>query len=178
MNMKSKGVINEILSQLIDGVTREELNRNYNPASVTKAYNKYREKADKQSANDEIAEESIEELFKKIFKIVDKEGEYEVTIKISTKEKKKPGFNRSPCEKEAILINPYDVFYKSGKDEFINELKSKDVDYLMIIAKRYFSDRSGKIYKEKNKEKIIDYIVSSMEKLLNIGKSFRKQENK
>ncbi|MHC1682298.1 MAG: hypothetical protein AB6733_05035 [Clostridiaceae bacterium] len=172
--MKSKGVINEILSQLIDGVTREELNKNYNPASVTKAYNKYLEKVDKQSAD----EETIEELFKKIFKIVDKEGEYEVTIKISTKEKKKPSFNRSPCEKEAILINPYDVFYKSGKDEFINELKSKDVEYLMIIAKRYFSDRSGKIYKEKNKEKIIDYIVSSMEKLLNIGKSFRKQENK
>ena len=62
------------------------------------------------------------------------------------------------------------------KEVFINELKAKDTEYLVDITKNYFSDRSGKIYKEKDKGKVIDYIVSSMERLLNLGKSFRKSE--
>lgn len=171
--MKSKVTINDILLQLKSGASREELNDKYNKATVTKAYNKFLLELDKRSPN----QESIEELFKKIFNIVDREGEYEITIKISPRAKKNINFNNKLLAvKGETLINPYDIFYKSGKEVFINELKAKDTEYLVDITKKYFSDRSGKIYKEKDKGKVIDYIVSSMERLLNLGKSFRKSE--
>lgn len=168
MSMKRNNIKDEILLKLRAGVTREELNEKYNKGTVTKAYNEYLLEIN----SVKVKGETIEELFKKIFNIVDKDGQYDITIKINKRLKNSVN-NDELNKKEESLLNPYDIYYKSGKEKFIDELESKDIEYLIKVTKKYFSDSSGKIYREKDKNKIIKYINGSLERLLNIGQSFR-----
>lgn len=167
MSMKKNSIKDEILLKLRVGATREELNEKYNKGTVTKAYNEYLSEVN----NTVVKDETVEQLFKKIFKIVDKEGQYDITIKIERKVKNK--LDNIELSKEESLLNPYGIYYNKGKEVLVQELKSKNLQYLIRVTKKYFSDNSAKIYKEKDKDKVIEYIIFSLERLLNIGQSFR-----
>ncbi|SFC49321.1 hypothetical protein [Clostridium uliginosum] len=164
--MGSKGVLKEIEKALLDGESRDSLNKKYNKATVTRVYNKL--KKDDDSMCNELKEDNekeLEKLLRKALDLISNEEKYEITISVKKKDN-----NISNMHED--IINPFKLYDELSKDSMANELKEKDRDYLIKIIKKYFNYNS-KLLKEYTNEQLAVYICSEVEKVLNIGSCFK-----
>lgn len=79
--MGTKGILDQIVQELKNGASRDELNRNYNKGTVTKAIKRYEQ--------EKSEENELQQLIKSIFNLIDKKSEYEIKINISKKSSSK-----------------------------------------------------------------------------------------
>lgn len=75
------------------------------------------------------------------------------------------------------LLNPVALFRELGEDCLRKKLKDYQLTDLLKIAKTYTPDLSRKIYKEKNSDLIIDYIIERASTLSKVGQVFRSMSN-
>ncbi|MBI6874886.1 hypothetical protein [Clostridium aciditolerans] len=71
------------------------------------------------------------------------------------------------------LLNPVTAFRDVGEDRLKEELMLLQLEDLIKITKAYTPDLNGKIYKQKNVNVIIDYIIERASKLSKVGQVFR-----
>ncbi|WP_206154880.1 hypothetical protein [Clostridium muellerianum] len=71
------------------------------------------------------------------------------------------------------LLNPITVFRDIGQDRLKEQLKLFKLEDLMKIIKTYIPDLNGKIYKQKNINSVIDYIIESVSKLSKVSQVFK-----
>lgn len=173
--MATKGVFEKIELDIRLGITREELNKKYNKATVTRVFNKLNKdkaKVSEQKDGINIKDRKLEDdnkikaLIKKVFEIVDENNEYEINVNIS----KKVG-NRIENYKE--LSDPFELYYDIGKESFVQILASKEREYLIGIIKKYFKFNKKFISNSNNLE-LSEYIFIETQKTINLGKCFEK----
>lgn len=81
--------------------------------------------------------------------------------------------NDSLKNSKTPLLNPVTVFRDIGGDGLKERLMLLQLKDLLKIVKTYTPDINGKIYKEKNLNVVVDYIVERASKLSKIGQVFR-----
>lgn len=160
--------IDEIIQKIQNGVSRNKLENEYNKGTVTKAYNKFQET---QGLSSDKKENQVKNILQNLFASIDESEEYEINIIISKKTTNKI---KSTKEKKKldIIENPFEIYNALGRDEYLNKLIKTKRDDLEKIIKKYFSLNK----KEKSKytiKKLADYIVSEVERNLNIGECFK-----
>lgn len=75
------------------------------------------------------------------------------------------------------LLNPVTVFRDIGMDGLKGQLMLLQLEDLIKIVKAYTPDLDGKMYKNKNKDVVIDYIIERASKLSKLGQVFRDVSN-
>lgn len=114
--------------------------------------------------------ESIKELLSLIENLQDKSDKINVKVNISIKV---DGFNTTSSDNESSLLNPVTIFRDIGKDSLKEQLALLPLEDLLKIVKTYTPDLNGKIYKQKNVNTIIDYIIERASSLSKVGQVFR-----
>ncbi|MCY6369402.1 hypothetical protein [Clostridium ganghwense] len=164
--MGSSGVLKEIEKALINGESRESLNKKYNKASVTRVYNRLKKEGNiKINESNEDNEKELEKLLKEALNLINNERKYEITISVK---KKIDNINNSNGE----ILNPFKLYDELNRESMANELKEKDRNYLIKIIKKYFNYNS-KLLKGYTNEQLAVYIRSEVEKVLSIGSCFK-----
>ncbi len=168
--MGSKGILKEIEKALINGESKDNLNKRYNKAAVTRVYNRLHK--DYSINNDELSqvdEKEIEKLLKKILYLINNKGEYEITIAVN---KKVDNISNNSGDNNGDILNPFKLYDELSRDIMVNELKEKERNYLIKIIKKYFNYNS-KLLKGHTNEELAVHICSEVEKILNIGNCFK-----
>lgn len=83
------------------------------------------------------------------------------------------GISNSSNNTKDPLLNPVAIFRDVGEDGLKEQLISLQLKDLIKIAKTYTPDLNGKIYKQRNAEVVINYIVERASKLSTVGQVFR-----
>ena len=169
--MGKKGVINNIIDDIRNGVPREVLDAKYNKGSVTKAYRKLGSENNLEHKNIINKEIEFERLIKELLNLIDENDEYEIRININKKTVKiKDDKKQTNIKKE--IENPFQLFYELGNAGYLLRLKSSKRDTLIEVIKRYFS-LSKKELDKLSVDELANYIITETEKTLNIGLCFK-----
>lgn len=169
--MALKGIINQVIEDINNGIPRDILNEKYNKATVTKAYKKIENPISEPIENENNKEKEIGKLFNEIFKLINKNEEYEIKINIT---KKSANLNVEQQKSKLIkeIENPFDLIYTLGDENYLSKLKKYKRDELIEIIKKYFSLNKNKMDKL-SKEELANYIITETKKILNIGLCFK-----
>lgn len=171
--MGAKRVIDKIIEEINNGVSREVLEKTYNKGTVTKAYNKIQDTVneEKKEIKEESNENEIEKLLRRIFSVIKVDEEYEIKISIK---KNSLSSNKKQIEVKTIkeVENPFDSIYKLREDAYLNKLNSFKRDELVAVIKKYFKFNKKKMDNLSIKE-LSNYIVLETKKVLNIGECFK-----
>lgn len=163
--MKKITKVDEIIEKIKNGISRDELESEYNKGTVTKAYNKIQELKEVNNRK----EVEVKNIILDLFSSIDKSEEYEITINISKKIK-----NKSIKEntKSKVIENPFEMYNSLGKKEYLKKLNKTKGENLQRIIKKYFSLSKNEINKY-TVDKLANYIISEVERNLNIGECFK-----
>lgn len=163
--MKKITKVDEIIEKIKNGISRDELESEYNKGTVTKAYNKIQELKEVNNRK----EVEVKNIILDLFSSIDKSEEYEITINISKKIK-----NKSIKEntKSKVIENPFEMYNSLGKKEYLKKLNKTKSESLQRIIKKYFSLSKNEINKY-TIDKLANYIINEVERNLNIGECFK-----
>lgn len=163
--MKKITKVDEIIEKIKNGISRDELESEYNKGTVTKAYNKIQELKEVNNRK----EVEVKNIILDLFSSIDKSEEYEITINISKKIK-----NKSIKEntKSKAIENPFEMYNSLGKKEYLKKLNKTKSESLQRIIKKYFSLSKNEINKY-TIDKLANYIINEVERNLNIGECFK-----
>lgn len=117
---------------------------------------------------------SIKELASLLETLENKSDKINISINISIKV---DNCNTSSDKSTTSLLNPIAIFKDMGKDGLKKQLISLQLKDLLKIIKEYIPDLDGKIYKQKNSNTVIDYIIESVSKLSKVGPVFKTANN-
>lgn len=160
--------VDEIIEKIQNGALRDNLENEYSKGTVTKAYNKMKEI---QGSNSNTKENEVKNIIRNLFASIDESEEYEINIKISRKtiNKRKSTKERGKPE---VIENPFEMYNSLGNKEYLKNLTKTKRDDLENIIKKYFSLNKKEMSKYTIK-KLADYIISEVERNLNIGECFK-----
>ncbi len=160
--------IDEIIEKIKNGASRENLEKEYNKGTVTKAYKKMQKV---QGSNSNIKENEIKNIILNLFSSIGELEEYEINITISRKTK-----NKSKARKESIkskvIENPFEMYNSLSRKEYLEKLIKTKREDLENIIKKYFS-LNKKEMSNYTINKLANYIISEVERNLNIGECFK-----
>lgn len=167
--MRKNNVQNEIMEKIKNGALRDELETQYNKGTVTKVFNKLK---NKETINITDKENEIENILRSLFILIDKSEGYEVNIKISKKIKNENPITTKVVKEVEKIENPFEIYNKFGSEECLKHLLKIKKKNLQNIIKQYFSLET----KYRNKysvEELSKYIIKEVERNMNIGEYFR-----
>lgn len=162
--MGTKGILDQIVQELKNGASRDELNRNYNKGTVTKAIKRYEQ--------EKSEENELQQLIKSIFNLIDKKSEYEIKINISKKVVPRNVVSKKIEDEPKIVQNPFELYSELGAEKYLSKLKCSHREELIEIIKKYFNMRK-KNYETITVEELSKYIITKTEKIMNIGNCFK-----
>lgn len=166
--MKKVTKIDEIIEKIKNGVSREKLEKEYNKGTLTKAYNKIQKV---KGSNSNIKENEVKNIIRNLFSSIDELEEYEINITISRKI-----INKSKATKESgkskVIENPFDMYNNLSRKEYLEKLIKTKREDLENIIKKYFS-LNKKEMSNYTINKLANYIISEVERNLNIGECFK-----
>lgn len=162
--MGTKGILDQIVQELKNGASRDELNRNYNKGTVTKAIKRYEQ--------EKSEENELQQLIKSIFNLIDKKSEYEIKINISKKVVPRNVVSKKIEDEPKIVQNPFELYSELGAEKYLSKLKCSHREELIEIIKKYFNMRK-KNYDTITVEELSKYIITKTEKIMNIGNCFK-----
>lgn len=71
------------------------------------------------------------------------------------------------------LLNPVTMYRDKGESILREKLELLLIEELIQICKTYTPDMNRTIYRQKNKDKVINYIIERSEKLSRVGQCFK-----
>lgn len=126
------------------------------------------------SPNNNFSTNDIKQLASVLEMLQDKSDKININIKISIKV---DTCSASSSIIKAPLLNPVTTFRDIGGDGLKEKLVLLELEALIKIAKAYTPNSDGKIYKQKNPNVVIDYIIERASKLSKLGQVFRNVSN-
>lgn len=107
-----------------------------------------------------------------VFQIYSSEWK-EASVNLMQEKKGRVGKNDFIRElKDKVQINIFEEYATKGEQGLRDELALFDTNYLKAIIARYSLDHTNKTYRWKTKEKLIDFIVDTVESDIKKGKYF------
>ncbi len=122
------------------------------------------------SSNNKTTIGHIKELLSILEDLQNKSDKINININISIKV---DTCSNTTSNNKAPLLNPVAIFRDIGKDGLKEQLMLLQLEDLLKIIKTYTPDLNGKIYKQKNLNIIIEYIVERASNLSKVGQVFR-----
>lgn len=171
-NKKEDNKSFEIEKLLLEGITREELNKKYFKGTVTRVYNKLIKdgKIKEECKLEKNNEKSISNLLKEILELVKNNKEYKLEIKVKECTDKKD-INTNKSKGNIINLDIFDLYELLNDKEFIKYLSKKDKNILVNTIKEYFTwNKKVSSYSE---EELANYINNEIYKVVKKGDCFK-----
>ncbi|MGG5461616.1 hypothetical protein [Clostridium sp. B9] len=171
-NKKEDNKSFEIEKLLLEGVTREELNKKYFKGTVTRVYNKLIKagKIKEECKLEKNNEKLISNLLKEILELVGKNKEYKLEIKVKDCTDKKD-IKTNKRKVNVINLDIFDLYEILSDKEFITYLSKKDKNILINTIKEYFTwNKKVSAYSE---EELANYINIEINKVVKKGDCFK-----
>lgn len=121
-------------------------------------------------SNNKFNVSDVKQLASVLEMLQSKSDKIKININISIKVDSCSDASSNP---KTPLLNPVTVFRDVGEDRLKEQLMLLQLEDLIKIAKAYTPDLNGKIYKQKNVNVLIDYIIERASKLSKVGQVFR-----
>jgi len=151
----------------IDSIEKKGFNRKY-IRQVLKTINIPSKKTSSNNKNSKNNIDELKEIISLLERLPNLSSKIDININIKIETEKD---NNNLKNQE--LINPVILIREIGSENLRKELSNYNLESLIKIAKTYTPDYNKKIYKKKDKNEIIDFIVERASKLAKVGQAFR-----